>query len=151
MENHRQAQRHERRDRRQAPVATMQMRHEIRGERDYNGPHSHNRSLTLIKHKRKLLRDFHLSNNSINSGNVTTAAAALWTVTLQCARPYSKSFAFNSHNNLMGQKLFALFYIEESRAREKLSNLFKVTQLGRSRKDIEEICTHVSCGQTMIY
>ena len=51
----------------------------------------------------------------------------------------------------MGQKLLAPFYIEENRASEKLSNLLKVTQLRRNRKDIEEICTQVSCDRAMIY
>lgn len=78
-------------------------------------------------------------------------AAALFTVTLQGARRYSKRFAFNFPNNPMGQELLAPFYTKENRATEKLSNLLKVTQLGRSPRDIEEICTHVSCGQTIIY
>lgn len=83
-----------------------------RGEGDRTGPHSPSRSLALIKHKEKLSRDFLLSNISTKSVNVT-AATVVFTVSFECARHYSKCFAFNSHNNPIWQK-FILHRREQS-------------------------------------
>lgn len=44
---------------------------------------------------------------------------------------------------LSGRKPLARFYIEENQATEELSNLLKVTQLGRSRRDWRDLRTRI--------